>query len=363
MKFLFAILIAQLILFPVPGALHAEDSHAQHTEPYYQCSMHPKIISDKPGNCPICGMKLTLVQPSSAKGEIKNGRAAVEISPERQQMIGLTKEKAVIRPLIYSVHSVGNVAYNPDIAMSLAEYREAYAAYRKTRANPSESVKERGMKVLELAELKLRLSGMSGQQAQQVKNASFDTRVINNFYSPEGLDLPEGRVWVDTDLYESDSEVVQPGQKVDMTSPTLPGKKFRGTVRTTDSVLNEFPRKVRVRIETEDDMILKPGMAMDVRIMVELGDKLAVPESALIDSGHEQIVFVDQGNGHIEPREVQAGQNAGGYYEIVAGLHEGETVVTSAAFLVDSETRLRAAAQSFSQRKAGEAAPGEGHRH
>ncbi len=362
MKLLPNLLILQLVFAPL-AAHAAENAGTEQQAEYYQCSMHPWIVSSKPDNCPVCGMKLTKVHASSAKGEAIKGRAAVEISPERQQLTGITKDKAQIRPLVYSVHSVGHVAYNPDAATALAEYQEAYAAYRKTRSSPVERIKEQAMKVMELAELKLRIAGMSSQQFDEIKNASYDTRVPNKFFAPEGLILPEGFVWVDTDLYEPDSELVKPGQEVFMSAPALPGHIFKGTVKVTDALLNEFPRKVRARIGTEHLGLLDWGMAVDIRIVIDLGEKLSIPEDALIDSGHSQMVFVEPTEGHIEPREVQAGQRADGYYEIVAGLHEGETVITSAAFLIDSESRLRAAAQSFSQKNSTEAAPAGGHRH
>ncbi len=364
MKFLLGILILQLFFFPA-AAHAAESDHSNHiteqSAEYYQCSMHPWIVSDKPGNCPICGMKLTKVRRQDVGGELKHGRTAIEITPERQQLIGITKDKAQIRPLVYSVHSVGHVAYNPDVATALAEYQEAYYAYRKNRGNPP--TKERAEKVLELATLKLRLTGMSSQQLETIKNAGFDTRILSKFFAPEGLVLPAGHVWVDTDLYEPDSEMVKSGDEVMMTSPALPGKTFKGTVRVVDSVLNEFPRKVRARIETEHADTLKASMAVDVQILVHLGEKLSIPEDALIDSGLSQIVFVDQGKGHIEPREVQVGQHADSYCEIVAGLHEGETVITSANFLIDSESRLRAAALGFSKNNSTGGVPVAGHHH
>ncbi len=351
MKFLSIFLILQLVIGPVFSTpSHAGEHKLQETkEVYYQCSMHPWIVSDKPGNCPICGMRLTKVQPAHADAKTMNGRTAIEISPERQQIIGVTKDKVLVRPLVYSVHSVGHVAYNPDLATALAEYREAYAAYRKTRKTRTPRLQEQAMQLMELAELKVRLAGMSGQQIEQIKNASFDTRIFSNFFAPEGLSLPEGHVWVDTDLYESDSELVKAGDEVSMAAPALPGKIFKGIVKTSDPVLNEFPRKLRVRIEAPHGNILKAGMAVDMRIVVKLGEKLSVPESALLESGHDQIVFVEEAGGRIVPREVQAGEHADGYYEIVAGLHEGETVITSAAFLIDSESRLRAAAQGHSE--------------
>lgn len=361
MKF-YIYLFCGLLLLPLAGAVHAEAQHESHASFYYQCSMHPWITSDKPGNCPVCGMKLTKVHKNNESNVTVKGRTSIEIDSDRQNLIGVTKGKAAVTPLTYSVHSVGHVAYNPDVATSLAEYREAYAAYRTTRGNSSERLRDQAMKTMELAEMKLRISGFSSEQFEQVKNASFDGRVVKNFFAPENLILPEGSVWVDTDLYETDSEAVKIGDKVLMAAPALPGKVFEGTVKTSDPLLNEFPRKLRVRIETPHADALKAGMAVDVRIMVELGSKLAVPEEAVLDSGHSKIVFVENENGRIESREVQTGHLADGHYEIIAGLHEGETIITSGAFLIDSESRLRAAAQGFTK-KTQEAAPSTGHRH
>lgn len=360
MKFLVGILILQFV-FSLPVA-HAEEAKSalEQKADYYQCSMHPWIVSDKPGNCPVCGMRLMKVQGAS-KGTTKKGRSSIEISPERQQLIGVTKDKAKKRPLIYSIHSVGHVAFNPDVATALTEYQEAYAAYYRNRGNPP--TKEKSMRLLELAELKLRLAGTSSEQFQEIKSASFDTAVLDKFFSPRGLSLPQGHVWVDTDLYEPDSELAKVGQEVSMASPALPGKVFTGKVKTADTFLNEFPRKVRVRIQTEHAEILKAGMAVDLRIKVDLGEKLSIPEDAVLNSGLSQTVFVDRGEGHFEPREVELGERADGFYEVIAGLHENETVATSATFLIDSESRLRAAAQSFSQSHPQEAAPATGHQH
>lgn len=366
MKFLPSILIAQLIL--LPAAVFAEEKDHIHSpaaspekaDSYYQCSMHPWITSDKPGNCPICGMRLTKVQ-GGAQGEMKKGRTAVIIGPERRQMIGVTQEKAQMRPLVYSVHSVGHVAYYPDAAEALGEYRQAYGAYLKNRASPV--LVEKAMRLMELAELKLRLLGMSSEQVEQFKTDFLGNRFSGKFFAPTGLVLPKGHVWVDMDLYEPDSEEVKAGDEALMASAALPGKIFKGTVKITEPVLNEFPRKVRARIETEEAGGLKAGMAVDIQIKVDRGMKLSVPEDAVIGSGLSQLVFVDQGEGRLEPREVEVGPLADGYYEIIAGLHEGETVITSATFLIDSESRLRAAAQGFSKPKSGEAAPASGHAH
>lgn len=362
MKLLFIVLIFQFLLFPVTGVFAEEHSgHAEYEADQYQCSMHPWIVSDKPGNCPICGMKLTKVHQETAKRDLIKGRSTVEISPERRQLIGITKGKVQKRPLVYSVHSVGHVAYNADIVTALSEYRDAYAAARKSLLAPAGPAKEKAMALMEIAEMKLRLAGLSSGQMDQTKTDDFAASILKNSFVPRSLILPEDSVWVDTDLYESDSMLVKPDDKVFISSPILPGQIFEGIVRTVDPVLNEYPRKLRVRIEAAHRNFLKEGMAVDLQVKVDLGEKISIPETALLESGQSQIVFVDQNDGSIAPRQVRAGQHADEYYEIISGLSEGETVITSAAFLIDSESRLRAAAQSFAKTSLAEAMPAVEH--
>ena len=99
------------------------------------------------------------------------------------------------------------------------------------------------------------------------------------------------------------------------------------------------------------DKLLKPEMFVDVAIEIPFGVKLAIPEEALFNAGETQLVFVSMGEGRFEPRKVRAGYEVGGYYEILDGLKKGEKVVSSANFLIDSESRLRAAVKSFGGKK------------
>lgn len=323
----------------------------------YQCAMHPTIVSDKPGNCPICGMRLVKIEEDQTiTAVVVPGHARIKISPERQQLIGVTTSVAEEMPLTTSIHVAGHVAYNPDIANTLAEYRDAYQAYWKTRRSSNQIARERAEELLELAEMKLRLAGFSDDQMDQILVTSKGGQYFyNDVFVTQNRTLPAGSAWIYADLYESDSELIQLGQGVTITLPALPGREFSGEVKTRDPVLNAMTRILRIRIEVPTADGLQPGMSADVKINVPLGTKLAVPEEAVFHTGHTQLVFVDTGDGLIEPREVKTGYPADGYYEILSGLASGETVVTSAGFLIDSESRLRAALQSFSGTKKGEA--------
>ena len=156
-----------------------------------------------------------------------------------------------------------------------------------------------------------------------------------------------GTVWVYDKIYEYEIGLVKPGQTARISTPAYPGQVFHGTLRAVDPILDPQTRSLKVRIEVPNpDGKLKLEMYVDAEIQVSMGRTLAVPESAVLDSGSRQVVFVDLGQGRLEPREVRLGREANDHYEVLSGLREGEKVVTSANFLVDSESKLKSAIQT-----------------
>ena len=155
---------------------------------------------------------------------------------------------------------------------------------------------------------------------------------------------PGGTVWIYAQIYEHEAGLVKPGQVMEVATPSLPGKRFKGKVAAADPILNAETRTLKVRAEVQNpEGLLKPEMYVDTVIRVDLGRKLAVPEEALMDTGTRRIAFVQKGEGRYDPREVEIGHEAEGYYEIISGIENGERVITSANFLIDSESRLKAA--------------------
>jgi Cu(I)/Ag(I) efflux system membrane fusion protein len=156
-------------------------------------------------------------------------------------------------------------------------------------------------------------------------------------------------VWVVLEIAERDLFQVAIGTKVTIRPRALAGRTFDGTVTLIYPHLNAQTRTARLRIEVPNpDEALRPEMYVDAEI--ETGTPtpvLAVPESAVLDSGTRQAVLVDKGEGRFEPREVRLGRPGGGYVEVTAGLSEGEAVVTSANFLIDAESNLKAALKGF----------------
>jgi len=151
-------------------------------------------------------------------------------------------------------------------------------------------------------------------------------------------------VWLYADIYEYELPYIRLGQQATIQLTYLPGETFTGKAVYIYPALNPETRTAKVRFEFPNPQDkLKPEMYANVEIKVHLGRKLAVPEGAIINTGIRQMAIIDKGNGYFEPREVKIGSKVDDYYEVINGLKAGERVVTSASFLVDSESNLKEA--------------------
>jgi Cu(I)/Ag(I) efflux system membrane fusion protein len=173
--------------------------------------------------------------------------------------------------------------------------------------------------------------------------------VLQGMYVTPEMNLYEiadlSTVWVSADIYEFEVPLVKEGQVATVTLASYPGEEFRGRVIYIYPYLNTETRTVKVRMEFSNPQgRLKPGMYGNAEIKAKDEKKLAIPQEAVLDSGTRKLVFVDKGQGMYEPREVKLGNKTGQIYPVLEGLTAGETVVTSATFLIDSESKLMAAA-------------------
>ena len=151
-------------------------------------------------------------------------------------------------------------------------------------------------------------------------------------------------MWVMVDIAEGDVGVVRPGQAVTVRSKAYPGREFKGKVGVVYPHLMKETRTARVRVELPNpDLALLPDMYADVILQQPIGPSVAVPDSAVMNTGTRSVVFIARGNGSFEPRQVTIGAKADGFYAIRSGVQAGERVVVDANFLVDSESRLKSA--------------------
>ncbi|MDD5304470.1 MAG: efflux RND transporter periplasmic adaptor subunit [Elusimicrobia bacterium] len=424
------VLIAGLVVLggAVTGALLYRRGHSAkeaRQAAKYQCPMHPSYVSDRPGDCPICGMKLVPMEPADAPssstttttgkhicvlhkctmanckmelplapgetvtcpicgthtapaagaaGKIlyyRNpmnpeasspvpmkdsmgmdyvpvyaedvsapavpGQASTVISEQKRRLIGMKTEAVMHRELKFTVRASGSVAYDPELYNAIAEHHSAMVARDKVKDSPWPDVHERSEALLRASTLRLRQLGLT--EAQIAAFTGMEAAPTNLLLGGTG-----GFVWVYAQIYEYEISEVRPGLQAEITTPAYPGRTFHGTVKAVDPNLSPETRSLRVRIEVPNPGgLLKLEMFVNAAIKADFGVKLALPEAALLDSGERKLVFVDLGEGRIEPREVRVGRKADGYYELLSGVREGEKVVTTANFLIDSESRLKAA--------------------
>lgn len=317
---------------------------------YYRHPDHPEHKSVSPAKTEDGREYLPVYDAQMPGGS--GGQAAVTLSEERRRVIGLKSEAVARRTLTRAVRASGRVAYDPDLYNATVEYREAARARSKLEGSALPEAKERADALLRASELKLRQMGLSPDQIKRAAAEETDTNLL----------VGGAAVWVYAQIYEQEAGLVKAGQAATLTTPAFPGRMFKGTVRSLDPILDAATRSLKARIFVPNpDGALKLEMYADVQVNVALGSGLALPESALIDTGERRVAFVDLGDGRIEPRVVEVGAKAQGFYELKAGVAEGEKVVTSANFLVDSESRLKAAVGAAAKKASAPAAPADPH--
>jgi len=161
-------------------------------------------------------------------------------------------------------------------------------------------------------------------------------------------------VWVEAELYESELPLVNEGQSVDVTVSYLPGKQFSGEIAYKYPYLDPETRRGRVRIEVQNkDGLLKPGMYTSAYLHIPLGERLAVPEEAVLYGGENNVVFLDLGEGRIRPQRITLGVRSAlpgleeDFVEVIDGLNPGDTVITSGNFLIASESKLKSGIEEW----------------
>jgi RND family efflux transporter MFP subunit len=400
------------------------------------------MVSDRPGDCPICGMRLVPIEAEAGEhaapahtghsghatenapaapsaGPAVDGRAPIQLPERRRQLIGVRTTAVERRPLVRTIKTVGRITYDetrlhhvhtkvagwverlyanttgqlvkageplltlysPELVASAQEYLIALRGRETLTDATLPSARMSGEQLLASARRRLLLFDISPQQIRALE-ASGEAPTTMTLHAPisghiltrnvtqgekiePGLNLLDiadlSHVWVLADVYEYELPFIRLGQRATMTLSYLPGRTFEGTVTLIYPVVAEATRTVKVRIEFPNPgFTLRPEMYAEVEIRSDLGEALVIPESAVISTGQRDLAFVDHGGGTLEPRELKIGTRLADAYEVLDGLAEGDRVVTSGNFLIDSESKLKAALAEVGSGTSGTAA---GHSH
>jgi len=310
---------------------------------YWTDPMIPGYKSDKPGKSPM-GMDLVPVYEEEAGVTTDTspvGYSPVLLSQQKQQLIGVKTAVVERRELTKTIRTVGTVAHDPELYQAQAEYLQAVRSLAQARQGGLLEVIVQAERLVESATVRLRHLGISDELVQEMAARKEPERGL--LYAQPGEP-----VWIYAKIYEYERPLVHVGQTVTAEAAALPGETFTGAVRAIDPLVDPATRTIRLRAKLDDPKgLLKPDMYLNVSLAVDLGEVLAVPDEAVFDTGTQRIVFVDKGQGMFEPRDVTVGAKADGAYEVKAGVAEGEPVVTSGNFLIDSESRLKAAIEGI----------------
>jgi Cu(I)/Ag(I) efflux system membrane fusion protein len=285
------------------------------------------------------------VLPSGQDHKPAASGATMMISPERQQLIGVKTERVMSMDLKKIIRASGKIAYDPELVVTQEEFIQALNNEDKLKDSPLQDVIDRAKALTQAARRKLKLLGMS---EDQIGALAATRKPQTNLYLPDKGES----VWAYVAIYEYEIGPVAVGAPVDVEAVAYPGETFQGTVVSLNPVLDPQTRTNQVRVEVVNrDNKLKPEMFVSAKIKVDLGRKLALPESSVMDTGIRKLVYLSREGGVMEAREVTLGQKAEGFYEVLDGLSEGDIVVTSGNFFIDSESKLKSALE------------GSGHQH
>jgi RND family efflux transporter MFP subunit len=396
----------------------AHTTKPERTVVYWYDPMHPAYHSDKPGIAPDCGMELVPMYSdgTSNAGGAQAPAGTINVSAEKQQMIGVETGYAEMSQGVKTLRAVGRVAvdetrvirvqsrtegwiekvhvdftgrvvkqgemlltfYSPEIVASQEEYLLALKASETMKHASMHGMAESGDSLAAAARARLeqhwRLDTASLTELERTKkpvrsiplaapasgyvvtrNAYANMRVTPEMDLYTLADLRH--VWILADVAEADVQQVRLGATATIEPSYAPGRKFLARVTNILPQMDPQTRTLKVRLEADNPgLALRPDLFVNVEFQIAMPSRLTVPDEALIDTGNSQVVYIDRGNGTFEPRRVQIGDRYDGKVEVVSGLEKGERIAMSGAFLLDSESRMRGvAAGSSSQTQASHA--------
>lgn len=374
--------------------------HSQATE--YYCPMHPEVTSDKPGICPICQMDLVVRE--SEMTEMENTEGLIKLGERKQIVANVSTIKVKRQKLIKEIKAASYIDFaEPNKKIISAKFNgrieklfvnktgdyikkgdalfEYYSPEIIQAQNDlllsSKSIdlaslsglttNETRVDVSEVAANKLKLYGFTESQLSELRatkeinynpvyHSPFSGTVIekkiqDGVYFNEGTSLFEiadlSTVWNIAEVFEDDAIHIKSGSQVKLFLPSQPGVELTGRVTFIYPVINSETRTIKIRTEfTNTSNNLKPNMFGETVFLIDAGNNIVVPQSAVLLTGNRNIVWLKVGENTFEPREVTLGIKTNNQYEIKSGLNENDEVVVSGGYLIDSESQLKTGMQT-----------------
>ncbi len=352
---------------------------------YYQSAMHPWIKSDKPGRCTICGMELTPVYAGDKGFDESGGEGVVALSESQIRVVNVATEEVAIRDLGQTLIVAGTIDDNASTHRMVSAYVDGrvdklfanYMGAPVVEGEPLIQIYSPGILQAEreyrrlsgvlkkAAALRLKQMGLTEQQILEAETKPDDALhtmilspltgtvvsrdVFEGQYVKEGdtmLEIGDFSVmWFLFDAYEQDLPLIKVGQKIDVTLPSQPGKTFPGTVTFIDPNFNETTRTTQIRVDLPNPEIngrreLSHKVYAEGLLKIDSPPVLTVPRSAVIQTGPQAVVYVDQGGGAYEQTPVTLGRRGDKYLEVLSGVATGEKVVTNGALLIDGQAEM-----------------------
>ncbi len=333
-------------------------------------------------------------------------QTAFRISPEKQQLIGVQYGTVEYQTISKSLRAVGKVAYDetkvtrinpkiegwietvyvdftgklvqkgqplltiysPDLVQTQQEYLLAIKGRRQLGESPFSEAVNFSESLVQSARRRLELWDVSEQEIRELEKRGTALRAMTLYAPASGFVMtrnafPQQRVmpeaelytladlstvWIIADIYEFEAADVKLGQPATVTLSSFPEREFGGKITYIFPQVDNATRTLKVRIELANkNFALKADMFADVVLQINYGNKLVVPQEAVMDSGTEQLVYVSLDDGYFEPRTIQIGAKVDDKYIVLGGLRAGERIVTSGNFLIDSESKLKSASRGM----------------
>ncbi len=374
---------------------------------YYTCTMHPSVKQKEPGKCPICAMDLVPVYKEGKTTEEKKPLRLVNIPLYQQQLIGVQRDTVKFRNVSKIIRTVGHVdfdetkvatvslkfsgwieklyvdytgqfvkkgqplfeIYSPELVATQQEYLQTLSSqFKLSASNNHKRTEAIENNLLKSVKERLLLWGLTESQIKEIEQLGrpqlntkiyspfsgyvIDKQALEGRFVKAGTDLYTiadlSTIWVHAEIYEYELPFIKVGQEASIWLSYEPGVKYKGWVDYIYPTLQKSTRTAKIRLVFPNpDLKLKPDMYANVEIEIALGKQLTVVETAVLDTGVRQLVFVDRGNGHFEPREIKLGTKVDQFYVVLNGLKEGEVVVKSGNFLIDAEAHVQGVLQTM----------------